>query len=115
LLPTPSLRASASFSPTLSTFVRANAFVGEQTLLSAGVAQDLFEINRGIYPFIFLGEVAVGAAVYLRDFSFDTADIYVTMGISETLTRLLTLYPKIGVTFDEDFTPGFLFRLDTQM
>lgn len=114
-VPDARLRLSASFSPALSTLLRANADISDEITLSAGIVQNLFEINRGIYPLLFFGEVAVGANARMRNFSFDGADLYVTFGISETLTRLLTLYPKIGVTFDEDFTPGFLFRLDTQM
>ena len=115
LVPEMRLSIGATFAPALSTLVRLSGDISDVTRLSAGVVQNLLEINRGIYPFLFLGEVAVGAEARMTNLSFGGLDLYATLGISETLVRLITLYPKIGISFSEDFSPGFLFRLDTQM
>jgi hypothetical protein len=115
LVPEMRLSIGATFAPALSTLVRLSGDISDVTRLSAGVVQNLLEINRGIYPFLFLGEVAVGTEARMTNLSFGGLDLYATLGISETLVRLITLYPKIGISFSEDFSPGFLFRLDTQM
>ncbi|MFO7882469.1 MAG: hypothetical protein R6U52_08050 [Kosmotogaceae bacterium] len=107
------LSGSISMAPTLNTLVKGSFYTGtNQWIISA--VQNLFDIYLGRVPWFFTSEVALGTRIYGELNNFNLGVIYITMGINDTWGFGIKMYPKIGVSLDDEFDVSLFLELTSQ-
>jgi hypothetical protein len=109
----PELSCSISMAPTLNTLIK-GSFSTDEKHWTISLLQNILDIHSGKVPWLFASEIALGTRINGLSNNFDNAVLYVTTGIIDTWGFGIRLYPKVGISIDDDLTTSLFLELNMQ-
>lgn len=107
----PELSCSISMAPNLNTLIK-GSFNTDEKRWTISLLQNILDIHSGKVPWLFVSEMAIGARINGISNNFDNGVLYVTTGINDTWGFGIRLYPKVGISIDDDLTTSLFLELN---